>query len=150
MSGGPLGTICKSTGTVSVPFTALEVNVIEPELVPQAIALLGELLSRPRFADIELERELILEEINEDYDEQGVEINADDIARGLVFGEHPLGQRIIGPRSNVERFSLADISVGVVTYRWLALPIEREPLPNLQRWYAGLSARPAFVASVPV
>jgi glutathione S-transferase len=49
-----------------------------------------------------------------------------------------------------ERFSLADISVGVVTYRWLALPIEREPLPNLQRWYAGLSARPAFVSSVPV
>jgi glutathione S-transferase len=49
-----------------------------------------------------------------------------------------------------ERLSLADIAVGVVAYRWLALPIEREPLPNLQRWYAGLSARPAFVSSVPV
>src|SRR5690242_21337405 len=59
---------------------------LEPELVPQAVALLGELLARPRFADIELERELILEEINEDYDEAGIEINADDIARGLAFG----------------------------------------------------------------
>lgn len=83
---------------------------LEPDHVPEAIELLGELLGRPRFSEIELERELILEEINEDYDEQGIEINADDIARGLVFEDHPLGQRIIGPRSNVERFSLADVS----------------------------------------
>lgn len=82
---------------------------LEPTHVPAAIDLLGELLSRPRFSDIELERALILEEINEDYDEKGVEINPDDIARGLVFGDHPLGQRIIGPRGNVERFSLADV-----------------------------------------
>jgi predicted Zn-dependent peptidase len=82
---------------------------LEPAHVPAAIDLLGELLSRPRFSDIELERELVLEEINEDYDEQGIEINADDIARGLVFEDHPLGQRIIGPRSNVERFTQADV-----------------------------------------
>jgi len=82
---------------------------LEPEYVPQGIELLGELLGKPRFTDIELERTLILEEINEDYDEQGVEINADDIARGLAFEDHPLGQRIIGPRENVERFSLADV-----------------------------------------
>lgn len=82
---------------------------LEPDHVPAAIDLLGELLGRPRFSDIELERELILEEINEDYDEHGVEINADDIARGLAFEAHPLGQRIIGPRANVERFSPADV-----------------------------------------
>lgn len=82
---------------------------LEPDHVPAAIDLLGELLGRPRFDDIELERQLVLEEINEDYDEQGVEINADDIARGLAFEDHPLGQRIIGPRANVERFALADV-----------------------------------------
>jgi predicted Zn-dependent peptidase len=82
---------------------------LEPELVAQGIELLGELLGKPRFADIELERALVLEEINEDYDEQGVEINVDDIARGLAFGEHPLGQRIIGPRGNVERFTEKDV-----------------------------------------
>jgi glutathione S-transferase len=49
-----------------------------------------------------------------------------------------------------DRLSLADIAVGLVAYRWLALPIERESVTNLQRWYAGLSARPAFVSSVPV
>ncbi|MDQ3301296.1 MAG: insulinase family protein, partial [Myxococcota bacterium] len=82
---------------------------LEPEFVAQGIELLGELLGKPRFTDIELERNLILEEINEDYDEEGVEINADDIARGLAFEDHPLGQRIIGPRGNVERFTQADV-----------------------------------------
>lgn len=82
---------------------------LEPEYVARGIAVLGELLTSPRFSDIELERALVLEEINEDYDEDGVEINADDIARGLVFDEHPLGQRIIGPRKNVERFTIADV-----------------------------------------
>lgn len=82
---------------------------LEPAHVPAALELLGELFVRPRFSDIELERRLILEEINEDYDEQGVEINADDIARGLAFDDHPLGQRIIGPRDNVERFTTDDV-----------------------------------------
>ena len=82
---------------------------LEPELVAPGIAILGELLGKPRFSEIELERALVLEEINEDYDEEGVEINADDIARGLAFEDHPLGQRIIGPRSNVERFTADDV-----------------------------------------
>lgn len=89
---------------------------LEPEYLGQGIDLLGELLGRPRFSDIELERTLILEEINEDYSEEGVEINADDISRGLVFEDHPLGQRIIGPRSNVERFSLADVQRHFATF----------------------------------
>jgi len=89
---------------------------LEPQLVAPAIDVLGELLARPRFSEIELERELVLEEINEDYDEQGVEINADDIARGLLFENHPLGQRIIGPRGNVERFSIDDVRRHFTTF----------------------------------
>lgn len=82
---------------------------LEPDRVAEGVALLGELLGRPRFSDIELERALILEEINEDYDEDGVEINVDDVARGVAFGANPLAQRIIGPRANVERFTLDDV-----------------------------------------
>jgi predicted Zn-dependent peptidase len=82
---------------------------LEPSRVPAAVALLGELLGSPRFSDIELERALILEELNEDYDEDGVETNVDDIARGMMFGRHPLGQRVIGPRANIQRFSEADV-----------------------------------------
>lgn len=128
---------------------------LEPAHVPAAIDLLGELLTSPRFSDIELERELILEEINEDYDEQGVEINADDIARGLVFEDHPLGQRIIGPRGNVERFSLADVRRHFTTFYGarnatlcVAGPVEHGPVVE----YAAraLAAMPAGTrAEVP-
>ncbi len=89
---------------------------LEPDRVVDGIALVGELLSHPRFDDIELERALVLEEIMEDYDEQGVEINADDIARGLVFDNHPLGQRIIGPRANVARFTQDDVRRHFTTF----------------------------------
>jgi predicted Zn-dependent peptidase len=82
---------------------------LTPDLVADGLTVYGELLGKPRFSDIELERALVLEEINEDYSEDEVEINADDIARGLMFDGHPLGQRIIGPRSNVERFTDADV-----------------------------------------
>lgn len=83
---------------------------IEASEVDAGMELFGDIFGSPRFSDIELERALILEEMTEDYDSRGTEINADDIARGLVFPEHPLGQRIIGPRTNVERFSDEDVA----------------------------------------
>ena len=89
-------------------YTLLTMGFV-PELVGAGLEVLAELLARPRFGDIELERALILEEMSEDYDEDDVEINVDDIARGLAFTDHPLGQRIIGPRANVQRFADADV-----------------------------------------
>ncbi|HTJ40887.1 MAG TPA: pitrilysin family protein [Kofleriaceae bacterium] len=99
------GTLHAETGR---DYTLLQ-SSFEPALVEAGLAIYGELFAHPRFGDIELERALILEEINEDYDENDVEVNADDIARGLMFEGHPLGQRIIGPRENVERFAEKDV-----------------------------------------
>lgn len=82
---------------------------LEPDGAAEGIALLGELVRQPRFSEIERERALILEELSEDYDEAGSELCGDDIARGLLYPGHPLGQRIIGPRENVERFGEADV-----------------------------------------
>jgi predicted Zn-dependent peptidase len=82
---------------------------LAPDLLEAGLELFGELFLRPRFADIELERQIILEELNEDLNEDGQEINGDDIARGLLFQGHPLSQRIIGPAANVERFTLDDV-----------------------------------------
>ncbi len=99
------GTLYAETGRDYSMFqVALEADQVGPGL-----ALFGEMFGHPTFADIELERKLILEEINEDYDEKGVEINCADIARALVFGDHPLAQRIIGPRNNVNRFTVEDV-----------------------------------------
>ncbi len=82
---------------------------LSPERLGAGLDLLGEIVLRPRFADLEAERALMLEEMSEDYDEDGVETNAEDLACGAQFSGHPLGQRILGPRANVERFTAADV-----------------------------------------
>jgi predicted Zn-dependent peptidase len=82
---------------------------LPPERLEAGLELLGEIVLRPRFADLEAERALVLEEMSEDYDEDGVETNPEDLACGAQFGGHPLGQRILGPRANVERFTAADV-----------------------------------------
>lgn len=82
---------------------------LPPERLEAGLDLLGEIVLRPRFADLEAERALMLEEMSEDYDEDGVETNAEDLACGALFVGHPLGQRILGPRANVERFTVADV-----------------------------------------
>jgi len=71
--------------------------------------ILADILATPRFDDIDLEREIILEELSEDYDEDGVEIASDEISRRVLFGDHPLAYRITGPRDNVARFTTDDL-----------------------------------------
>ena len=82
---------------------------LEPGLVDAGIELLAEVVGRPRLDEIEMERSLILEELREDYDEYGDETHGEDVVRGLLFGDHPLGQRIIGTMSNVKRFDDGDV-----------------------------------------
>ena len=43
-----------------------------------------------------------------------------------------------------DAFSMGDIPVGVFGYRFHALVPERPPLPHFERWFAAISARPAF------
>ncbi|MBB2930363.1 glutathione S-transferase family protein [Paraburkholderia silvatlantica] len=44
-----------------------------------------------------------------------------------------------------ERFSLADIVLGAYARRWFGLEgVEREPLPNLERWYQRIAQRQGF------
>lgn len=47
-------------------------------------------------------------------------------------------------------FSLADITLGGFLHRWRELPIERDPAPALDAWYARLSAHAGFHAHVAV
>jgi glutathione S-transferase len=43
-----------------------------------------------------------------------------------------------------ENFTVSDIALGCGVWRWMALPIERPSLPNVQRWFDSLAHRPAY------
>jgi glutathione S-transferase len=45
-----------------------------------------------------------------------------------------------------ERFTLADVVLGVSTQRWLATPIERPALEGVSAYHERLRARPAYIA----
>jgi glutathione S-transferase len=49
-----------------------------------------------------------------------------------------------------ERLSLADIPIGTHLYRYFGVDIARPPVPNVERWYRALQARPAYRAHVMV
>ncbi|MEQ1579326.1 MAG: glutathione S-transferase family protein [Steroidobacteraceae bacterium] len=49
-----------------------------------------------------------------------------------------------------ERFTVADIALGIFVHRWFALPIFREPYPRAQRWYRAIAERQGFRKYVDV
>jgi glutathione S-transferase len=52
-----------------------------------------------------------------------------------------------------DRFSMGDIPIAVVSYRYRELVPERPAFPDFERWFASLASRPAFrdhVLSVPL
>jgi glutathione S-transferase len=48
----------------------------------------------------------------------------------------------------LDRFTLAEIALAPVIKRCLAFPIERVPLPALEKWQATIDARPAFQVAI--
>jgi glutathione S-transferase len=47
-------------------------------------------------------------------------------------------------------FTMGDVSLGSLVYRWLELDIDRPDLPALQAWYQRLADRPAYQKTVMV
>jgi predicted Zn-dependent peptidase len=77
---------------------------LPPESLGDACALFGEVLSQPAFLDIDIERGIVLEEILEDLDDEGHQVDADNLSRALIYGSHPLGFTITGGEKHVRGF----------------------------------------------
>lgn len=61
-------------------------------------------------------------------------------AKWRILDDHLSRNAYIGGDS----FTMADIPIGPMAYRWYELPIEREDFTHLKRWYDLICARPAF------
>jgi predicted Zn-dependent peptidase len=80
---------------------------LPPESLDAACGLFGEVLSEPAFLDIDIERGIVLEEILEDLDDEGRQVDADNLSRALIYQDHPLGFTITGPEEHVRSFDEA-------------------------------------------
>jgi predicted Zn-dependent peptidase len=79
--------------STSKEHTLVNARLLDEDL-ETAFEVIAEMVARPGFADLDQEREVVLEEVAM-YEDSPPELIHDDIAE-VVFGEHPLGRPIIG------------------------------------------------------
>jgi len=73
---------------------------IHPAELETGIAVLADIIRRPLFRDMDVERQVILEEILDEVDSNGRDVDPDNLAKQMVFVSHPLGFKIAGtPRT---------------------------------------------------
>jgi predicted Zn-dependent peptidase len=94
------GTLVAITGVES---GTMAINV-PPESFAEVLELFAEVYRQPIFSGIEIEKGIVREEILESLDDDGREIDADQLMRRMVFGEHPLGYSITGSIDKLESF----------------------------------------------
>lgn len=76
---------------------------LHPDYLAEGVELFASMLRRPLFKDIDIERRIILEEARDDYNEQGVQINLDNLMVDLLWPNHPLGESLIGTPETLAR-----------------------------------------------
>lgn len=79
---------------------------LHPDYLNEGIALFASMLRRPLFSDIDIERRIIIEEAQEDFNEQGVQINPDNLMAELLWPGHPLGRSLIGTEQTISAIDL--------------------------------------------
>lgn len=73
-----------------------------------ALACFYDFAFHPNYADLETERNIILQEMASDFNEEGECIDSESLAMQALFDTHPLGNPIIGSEESVRRLSIVD------------------------------------------
>ncbi|GMU62603.1 MAG: peptidase M16 [Myxococcaceae bacterium] len=80
-----------------------------PDGVPVALGILGDMLARPRLVQLETEKKIILEEMLDEVDERGRDIDVDNLSKRLVYGKHPLALKIAGTPRTVKAMTARQV-----------------------------------------
>jgi glutathione S-transferase len=84
---------------------------------------------------------LLLARADKPVNESDVATAAKNVAISFgILNSHLASQRYVGG----DRFTLADIPVGISTHRWFSLDVQRPNMPALETWYKTISVRPGF------
>lgn len=78
---------------------------LHPRHLESGVETLGAMLARPLLKEIDIEREVILEEMLDEVDEDGRDIDIDNLSKRAAFGQHPLAMKIAGTRESVQKLT---------------------------------------------
>ncbi|MEM6531452.1 MAG: pitrilysin family protein [Myxococcota bacterium] len=80
-----------------------------PSTVLDVLRVLGEMITRPRFEGIKLERNVVEEEIYSDLDEEGEDVDLNNVSRAAIWRGHAMGRRITGSLESLRAFTTEDL-----------------------------------------
>ena len=78
---------------------------LHPAHLGVGLEVLGDMLTRPKLTDMEVERNIILEEMLDEVDENGRDIDIDNLSKRVLFPQHPLSFKIAGTKESVSLLS---------------------------------------------
>jgi predicted Zn-dependent peptidase len=93
-----------------VDYGVFSVSAPAASIAPM-VPLLADVLTSPTFRDIDVERGIVVEEILEDLDDEGRDVDADNGSRRLIYDDHPLGFTITGTEAHVRGFTEQNLHV---------------------------------------
>ncbi len=119
---------------------------IHPQGLGVGISVLGDMLTRPRLKKIDVERQIILEEMLDEVDEKGRDIEIDNLSKVELFPDHPLSLKIAGTRDSVRGLSLKQLRAhfeqhyvaGNLVFAASGNVRRAEVLEQVERAFAGL------------
>lgn len=82
---------------------------VHPRELGVAFDVLGDMLCAPLLKELPIEREVVLEEMMDEVDASGRDVDLGNLSKRLVFGRHPLAFKIAGTRTSVRRLTLEDV-----------------------------------------
>lgn len=99
------GSLNAATGRIDTEYT----TPLHPDGLPTLSRLVGEMLGAPLLGGLEKEREIVVEELQGDLDDQGRDLDMDDLSKEARFGDHPMGLRIGGTPRSVRRLGQKEV-----------------------------------------
>jgi len=91
-----------------VDFTTYELT-LPRETFLTGVERFARILEAPLLLDLALEKKILREELLEDLDEDGRDVDVDNLSRRLLYGAHGLGHTITGTIDGVEKLTEADL-----------------------------------------
>jgi predicted Zn-dependent peptidase len=79
------------------------------EKILSAIECFAEFFLRPNYASLDIERDVVLQEMASDFNEEGLSVDTESLAMSTLFSDHSLGNPIIGTEEAVRNIGKEEL-----------------------------------------